>query len=51
MEGEPEQQPQLVTFDEAAIAAQELGGRESVKNSFQCNECFKVSGCSGRLIP
>ena len=48
MEGEPEQQPQLVTFDEAAIAAQELGGRESVKNSFQCNECFKASGCSGR---
>ena len=24
--------------------ADEMGGRESVKNSFQCNECFKVSG-------
>ena len=35
---------QVVTFDAAAVAADEMGGRESVKNSFQCNECFKVSG-------
>ena len=51
MQGEPEQQQQLVTFDEAAIAAQEFGGRESVKNSFQCNECFKASGRSDRIMP
>ena len=34
---------QVVTFDAAAVAADEMGGRESVKNSFQCNECFKVN--------
>ena len=34
---------QVVTFDAADVAADEIGGREGVKNSFQCNECFKVN--------
>ena len=34
--------PQVVTYDATDVADDEVGGRESVKNSFQCNECFKV---------
>ena len=44
--------PQVVQFDAAAVADDEMGmgGREGVKNSFQCNECFKV-GCGSSKVP